>query len=61
MHGNVTDLTKKDVLLVRTYLRAAISKFLFDPVLSQIRTPQDLAEHIKNVKFGKRMNDNACV
>ena len=58
-HGGVTDLSRKDVLLVRTYLRAAVSKLLFDPVLSQIRTPQDLAEHIKNVKFGKRMNDNA--
>lgn len=60
-HGNVTDLTKKDVLLVRTYLCAAISKFLFDPVLSQIRTPQDLAEHIKNVKFGKRIDDSVRV
>lgn len=52
-HGGETNLSRRDVLLVRAYLRAAISKLLFDPVLSQIRTPQDMAEHIKNVKFGK--------
>ena len=60
-HGGETDLSRRDVLLVRAYLRAAISKLLFDPVLSQIRTPQDLAEHIKNVKFGKRIDDSVRV
>ena len=60
-HGGETDLSRRDVLLVRAYLRAAIPKLLFDPVLSQIRTPQDLAEHIKNVKFGKRIDDSVRV
>ena len=53
-HGGVTDLSREDVVHVRAYLRAAVSKLLFDPQLSQIHTPQDLAEHIKNVKFGKK-------
>lgn len=51
-HGGNTELTKADVLHVREYVRAAVIKMLFDPALSQVRTPQDLAEVVKDLKFG---------
>lgn len=55
-HGGKTDLTMEDVQLVRAYLRAAILKMIDDPVLSLLKTIEEVAALVRDRKFGIRDN-----
>ena len=53
-HGGSKEITDRDARLVRNYLRHAIGKLLTDPNLSKIHNVKDIAEMIKDRKFGKK-------
>ena len=51
-HGGKTNISKKEVELVRNYLRAAVIKLIDDPILSKLKTPEALAALVRDKKFG---------
>ena len=53
-HGGEKELSEEDVLHVRQYVFAAISKLLTDENLSKMATLSDLQSLIKDIKFGKK-------
>lgn len=53
-HGGKTEVTKQEVELVRSYLRVAIIKLLNDPILSNLKTIDDVSALILNKKFGAK-------
>lgn len=53
-HGGEKELSEEDVLHVRQYVFAAISKLLTDENLCKIATMSDLQSLIKDIKFGKK-------
>lgn len=52
VHGGKIKVVKKDVELVQVYLRGAIIKLIDDPNLSKLKTPEALAELVRDKKFG---------
>lgn len=52
VHGGKIKVSKKDVELVQVYLRAAVIKLIDDPILSKLKTPEALAELVRDKKFG---------
>ena len=53
-HGGAADVTVEDVQLVRSYLRAAILKMIDDPVLMKLKSPDEVAARIRDIKFGMK-------
>lgn len=53
-HGGEKELSGEDVLYVRLYVFAAISKLLTDENLSKMATLSDMQSLIKDIKFGKK-------
>ena len=53
-HGGMDDVMVEDVQLVRSYLRAAILKMIDDPVLATLRSPDEIAARIRDIKFGEK-------
>ena len=51
-HGGRLVVTAEAVCLVRSYLRAAILKMIDDPVLSKLKSSDDVAAMIRDMKFG---------
>lgn len=51
-HGGKTIVTIDDARLVRSYLRAAILKFIDDPVLSSLKSINEVSAIIRDKKFG---------
>lgn len=51
-HGGKTIVTIDDAKLVRNYLRAAILKFIDDPVLSSLKSINEVSAIIRDKKFG---------
>ena len=45
-------MTVDDARLVRSYLRAAILKFIDDPVLSSLKSLDEVSAIIRDKKFG---------
>lgn len=40
--------------LVRAYLRGAILKMIDDPILSKLRSSEDVATRVRDIKFGEK-------
>ena len=53
-HGGKSEVTVEDVQLVRAYLRAAILKMIDDPILSKLRSSEDVATRVRDIKFGEK-------
>lgn len=53
-HGGKSEVTVEDVQLVREYLRVAILKMIDDPTLSSLRSLEDVAARVRDIKFGKK-------
>lgn len=53
-HGGRAKVTLEDVRQMRGYLRAAIMKMTDDPMLSQLKSIDDVAEHVQDKKFGPK-------
>lgn len=53
-HGGKSEVTVEEVQLVRAYLRAAILKMIDDPILSSLRSLEDVAARVRDIKFGKK-------
>lgn len=53
-HGGKTFVTVDDARLVRSYLRAAILKFIDDPVLSSLKSLDEVSAIIRDKKFGEK-------
>lgn len=53
-HGGQLTVTNDDVRLIRDYLRAAILKFIDDPVLSNLVSIDDVAAIVCDKKFGAK-------
>ena len=53
-HGGKTIVTIDDARLVRSYLRAAILKFIDDPVLSSLKSLDEVSAIIRDKKFGAK-------
>ena len=45
-------MSKREIELVRMYLRAAVIKLIDDPILSKLKTPEALAALVRDKKFG---------
>jgi hypothetical protein len=56
-HGGKTEVSKQEVELVRNYLRVAVIKLVNDPILSKLKTIDDVSALILKKKFG----DNATI
>lgn len=53
-HGGKAVVSTKDVTLVQVYLQAAILKLIDDPILSTLKTVDEVATLILDKKFGAR-------
>ena len=51
-HGGQIEVSKREIELVRMYLRAAVIKLIDDPILSKLKTPEALAALVRDKKFG---------